>query len=188
MSDALDSLKLIRSINSLESDHIYSDYKQSSGNLALPLISSVLLGLATTIISILISYLCESLTGYSFQSFFLWFIFPIGALILGMCSSFGVYIVAKKLGKTLIYHYFLGVIFSFLAIVGAYYFSFFSCYLDENMKENHLFQGSHISNFIHKETEQPIDFKSYMKMSVENRSDSIFLAVGSKNIKIPIPP
>ncbi|WP_129599727.1 hypothetical protein [Anaerophilus nitritogenes] len=130
---------------------------------------SIFLGLLSLIVSILLPVLILFFTGFEALHFSIFFIIPIGALLIGYICGYGYY---KGLFKSNVFitgrHYFIGFILSLICIFGIEYTSYmFTCINPQTMEIVYTLDGDHVSNYYSEDYGQ-LDFFTYKKYMIEN--------------------
>lgn len=129
---------------------------------------AILLGILATLLCVLLSLLFNFLFGISIDSFFLLFIIPIGALalgvIVGLGYSFGLLRQGvKNTGKDYLVTLTLGLATFTLIQVGIYQMTYVSTDFDVNYR----FNGEHISNYQFIDSNETINFYSFLNYKLE---------------------
>ncbi len=109
------------------------------------LITSTILGFIGTILLIV---LFNHLTDFQLHSFTLWFVIPVGGVLVGMGASSGLFLghlwANKPLAKK---QYLVGALLGLLAFVGIYYVDYLTTYVSPEKEINYSFKGDPISDF-----------------------------------------
>ncbi|QZY55854.1 hypothetical protein [Crassaminicella profunda] len=129
---------------------------------------SIILGLLSLFVSIALPVLILFFIGYEALHFSIFFIIPIGALIIGYICGYGYY---KGLFKSNTYitgkHYFIGLILSLICILGVEYSSYvITCIDPQTNAIVYSLDGDHVSNYYTDEYGQ-LDFLTYKKYMIE---------------------
>lgn len=144
----------------------------------------ILLGLIGLVIDVVLVVAIHSFTSFDLSSFSLFFIVPVGAILIGALASLGYYFgVLKaniKVSKTI---QIIGLIITFVGFVAIQYGFYHTAYIDYNDNLNFKMEGEHISNYVIGETEEPVNFISFTKLSVNTRVIS-FTNRGSKGFEV----
>jgi len=151
-------------------------------------IIGLILGVLSTAITIFIVIATVAFTGYYIHSFSLFFLIPFGALAAGaLCSSGLFWGIRLTRRKAVTLHSFLALCLGALGLIGIYYGLYATAYVSSDMRINHLFEGEHISNFVYKDTEEQVTFKSYFIDGIRSRSTTFIIGIGQSRKMIPIP-
>lgn len=129
---------------------------------------SIILGFLSLVISIALPVLILFFTGCEALHFSMFFIIPVGALILGYICGYGYF---KGLFKSNTYitgkHYLIGFILSLICIVGVEYASYMITCVDPQTSEIvYSLDGDHVSNYYTDEYGD-LDFLTYKKYMIE---------------------
>lgn len=128
----------------------------------------IIFGLISMFLVLLLEYLLLISLDFSLHSLRLWFILPIGGLLVGALCGLGIFLYLKKAHiRASAKHYLASALIAFLGFWVIHYFTYASTYIDEDGKVNNLFQGEHISNFLNADFE-PIGFGDYLDITFEN--------------------
>lgn len=129
-----------------------------------------LLSLAGTIIIVV---LFNHLTGYQLHTFALWFIIPVGGLIVGAAAASGLFYGHLKENKPVgVREYVIGAIMGLVAFYGINYVSYLTTYVDENKDINYSFKGDPISTY--ELDGEPITFSKFRELTKESSSQSVY--------------
>lgn len=127
----------------------------------------VLLGLIGMALAVGFDYLLMSRLNIALSNLNIFFIIPIGGIILGILSSFLMfkYLKLRNIRPTR-NHYLYSAFISFAAFVSIIYVTYASTYID-NGEVNYLFKGQHISNYMYNDTEA-FNFQNYIDFKLEH--------------------
>ena len=130
---------------------------------------SIILGILSLIISIVLPIFILILTDFPAIHFSLLFIIPVGALIIGFICGFGYYKGLHKSNKFISgKHYLIGLILSLICIFGIKYIGYmFTCIDPQTYDIVYTLDGDHISNYEIDGYGQ-LDFLTYTKYMIEN--------------------
>jgi len=129
-----------------------------------------------------------SRAGWQLTSFGLFFIVPVGSIIVGAGISTGYGFIAGKLNKKLTGIDWILVLFLTLLAVYLMYFTFYSMTsVDNNGKIIYSFtEGNHISGYTIEGSEQPMNFINFMKNDIGSRQITFYTRyTGSKALTLP---
>jgi hypothetical protein len=110
---------------------------------------SILFGTLSLFLSIFLPVLILFITGFQIMSFSLFFIIPVGALAIGYLCGYGYF---KGLVKSNTYilrkHFLIGIILSFVCIIGIKYATYsLTCLDPETYDIVYSLDGDHVSNY-----------------------------------------
>lgn len=130
----------------------------------------IILGFISLVLSILLAVAIHSNFSFDIMSFSLFFILPVGSIFIGTiaCLGFywGLFIRNKKLNSLWVI---IGLLIPIMAYIGTQYGYYATAYLDDDMNLNYKMVGEHISNFAIGDSDEPLNFFSFTKLSVESR-------------------
>lgn len=130
----------------------------------------IILGLISLILSIVLAVAIHSNTSFDIMSFSVLFIIPVGSIFIGTIACLGYYwglLLSNKKISSLFF--IIGFLIPLLAYAGTQYGYYATAYLDENMQLNYKMEGEHISNYAIGDSDEPLNFISYLKLEVESR-------------------
>lgn len=123
--------------------------------------------LATIILIVLFNHI----TGFELHSFSLFFIIPVGGLLVGAGASVGFFYGRIKYHKPIRGNqYLVGALLGLTAFFGVYYVSYLTTYVAPGNEINYSFKGDHISNF--EIDGEQITFSKYLELN--NQAESQF--------------
>lgn len=127
-----------------------------------------LIGFLATIVLVV---LFNHITGFEIHSFSLFFIIPVGGLLVGAGASAGFFYGQIKYHKPIRKNqYLIGALLGFIAFFGVYYVSYLTTYVAPDNEINYSFEGDHISNF--EIDGERITFSKYLE--INNQAESQF--------------
>ncbi|MUT67623.1 hypothetical protein [Paenibacillus sp. NEAU-GSW1] len=147
----------------------------------------ILASLFTTVIALAVIVLIFEYTGFYAQSFKVFFILPAGAGFAGAFCASGYYFVATKMKKEPSRPMLICSMIGLLGFVLLYVSMYSTSYVDSDNKVNHMFRGEHISNFTYEDSNEPVNFKSYMISDINSREMSLFVGAGKKSTRVAMP-
>lgn len=129
---------------------------------------SILFGLISLLLSILLPVLITFFTGFEVMRFSIFFIVPIGALIIGYICGYGYF---KGLSKSNTFvsrrHFIIGLILSLICILGIKYATYMVTCVDPYTSEIvYTLDGAHVSNYV-MEGYGELDFLTYNQYMIE---------------------
>lgn len=131
---------------------------------------SIILGLISLVLSILLAVGIHSITSFDIMSFSFFFIVPVGSIFIGTIACLGYYwglfITNKEIDSWFLV---IGLLIPIIAYTGTQYGYYATAYIDENMTLNYKMEGEHISNYVFDDSVEPMNFISYTKLMVESR-------------------
>ncbi len=135
----------------------------------------VILGAISLILSVLLAVAIHSFTSFDIMSFSIFYVIPLGSIIIGTIACLGYYwglfITNKKINFSLLI---IGLLIPIIAYIGVQYGYYTTAYLDENMSLNYKMEGEHISNYAIGDSDEPLDFISFTKLMVDSRVISFY--------------
>lgn len=130
-------------------------------------------GLITLAIAIAITVGINSYFSFDLMSFSIFFILPLGSIVVGTIASFGYhfgsYLSNKKIDS---WRLLLGLVIPIIAFIGVRYGYYATAYLDDDMNLNYKMIGEHVSNYSIEDSEEPLNFVSFTKLMVESSTIS----------------
>ena len=84
----------------------------------------------------------------------------------------------KHGSRIVMVHHITGLVFGLVGFVGIYCALNFSAYVTADMEVKHVLKGKHISNFVHEDSGENIDFVNYMLCGIGNRQTSFLIKAG----------
>ncbi len=128
---------------------------------------------ASFIGTILIVVLFNNISGYELHSFNLWFIIPVGALLVGAASTAGMFYGHLRYNRPVTgKHYLLGLVLGVVALYGVYYVSYLTTYITPDNEINYSFNGEHISNY--EIDGEQITFGKYLEITRQSSEHQFF--------------
>ena len=109
----------------------------------------------------------------------LFFIVPMGGMLLGLLCSTGVYMglwltaQGPRFG-----HYAFSLALSLGCITMAYYYIYKGTFVDEALAINYEGRGKPLSEFVMKDTNEPVDFPSFLQLLAESQESDVVIRVG----------
>lgn len=157
------------------------------GVITLKKISHILFGILSSLFVIILTTMIVAITGKYFFIFNIFFLVPIGTILLGITANIGV-------NKGMIYGdipyskklRILPIILSLVCFIGIYFFIYKITYISQDMQINYRFMGDHISNFVLKDTLESISFSKFLSYEVINRNYNFYFTFGNGGTVIPV--
>jgi len=130
-------------------------------------------GLIGIVLSVAIALGLLSLGDFELYSFSLWFVFPIGGIVLGIIST-SVYFwrIVKKGFKPSKHHYIIAAAMAMLTFFIIQFGEYRMTYVDEGKEINHQFNGDHISNYMDQD-DNAFTFTYYVAYKLNNSNSSL---------------
>jgi hypothetical protein len=142
---------------------------------------AVLFGLLTAVIATALVVVMITTTDILPTAFFICFLLPVGAVIVGLAAGAGIPIGLRLLqARPSVISKVAGAALGLLCFALVYYVLYQRTYVDEDYEINYNGNGYHISEFVDIETGEPITFGSFMQLEVEGRRSS-FIGSGRRN-------
>lgn len=117
--------------------------------------------------------LFNNISGYELHSFNLWFIIPIGALLVGAGATSGLFYGHLRYNKPVSKNqYLLGLALGVTALFGVYYVSYQTTYITADNEINYSFKGDPISTY--EINGEPITFGKYLEITRQSSSHQFF--------------
>ena len=133
----------------------------------------LLLGLLGLIVNVVVFVALHSFTSFDLTGFSLFYVVPVGSILIGALSSVGYYFgILKSNKKTSNGVRWIGILIALVSFVAIQYGYYFTAYLDDHMNLNYKMEEEHVSNFVIVDTEEEINFISFTKECVNSRSMS----------------
>lgn len=130
----------------------------------------IILGLISLALSVLLAVGIHSSLSFDIMSLSIFFIVPMGSIIIGGIASLGYYwglfVTNKKIDS---WYLLVGLMIPIIAYGATQYGYYATAYMDDNMTLNYKMEGEHISNFSIGDSDEPINFFSYTKLMVESQ-------------------
>lgn len=115
--------------------------------------------------------------GFLRMTFF--FVIPIGGFLLGFLCSIGVYLGLWLTSQRPRFgHYFYCVVLSLASITTAYYCIYKGTFVDDAMRFNTKGKGKPLSEFVMRDTNEPVDFPVFMALLAEAQDTDVLIRVG----------
>lgn len=131
---------------------------------------ALIFGLIGLLIDVVFVVALHSWTSFDLSAFSLFFVVPIGAIVIGGLACLGYYIgILKSNMKVTKAIQILSIVITILCFVLIQYGFYYTAYLDENMDLNYKMQGEHVSNYVIGDSEDPVNFFSFTKLIVNSR-------------------
>ncbi len=141
---------------------------------AIPPVIGLLTGTAAAAVEV---FFYKEDAAFLFMTFF--FVVPIGGLLLGMLCSAGVCLGLWLTSRRPRFgHYFFSVVLSLGCITMAYYWIYRGTFVDDTMGINYEGKGKRLSEFLMKDTNEPIDFPGYLELLAESQDSDVVIRVG----------
>lgn len=147
----------------------------------------LIMGMGNAIIIIILVNLFLSFTGTYLNQMFFFVLIPAGPAVLGYYASKGVLFGVEKgndMPDKKIYFY--TIVVALTCFIGIYFVSYLTAFVSSDMTINHKLIGSHISNFVLKDTNEKINFFNFMKMLMKSKNVSMFLFGNGASGGLPI--
>jgi hypothetical protein len=115
----------------------------------------------------------------SLLSMMLFFVIPMGGVLLGLLCSSGVYLglwltsQGPRFG-----HYFFSLVLSLGCITMAYYYIYKGTFVDDTLAINYEGRGKPLSEFVMKDTNEPVDFPDFLQLLAESQESDVVIRVG----------
>lgn len=139
------------------------------------IINSSLMTMLGVLGTIIVVTLFNNIFHTELQSFFIFFIIPIGAICVGIGSASGLFYSYLHYKKSITYKPFLiALVFSIVAFYGIYYASYLTTYVSPDNNINYWFNGNHISKY--EIDGEKVTFSKYLE--VENSSSENEFVIG----------
>jgi hypothetical protein len=123
--------------------------------------------------TILVVVLFNNISGYEIHSFNLWFIIPIGALLVGAGATAGMFYGHLRYNRVVSGRtYLIGLVMGVVALYGVYYVSYLTTYITPDNEINYSFNGDHISTY--EIDGEQITFGKYLEITRQSSSHQFF--------------
>lgn len=123
--------------------------------------------------TIVVVVLFNHITGWELNSFSLWFIIPVGGLLVGAAAASGLFYGYLKDNKPVgAREYIIGILIGLTAFYGINYVSYLTTYVDQNNEINYSFKGDPISSY--EIDGEPITFGKYLDISKTSQQSIYF--------------
>lgn len=153
----------------------------------LKILTAALFGLIGAIFVALIYSGIMMYTGFTLVGLKIFFILPVGAFVMGMASTKGLYYGLKtfnlKRGSRM---FILEWITSLICFISIYFFIYSFTYVSSDLNVNYNFNGNHISNYSYEGSNDRIDFIKYLNHDISSRRSDMFLSAGRTGVGVPI--